>query len=64
MKIHDAYTFLPDGRPMVPPEVTRGVIYIIRNPLDVTVSFAHHSRRSIDYMVCRLAENGHSSWSQ
>jgi len=42
-KVHDAYTLLPDGRPLIPPEATAGVLYFIRNPLDVTVSFAHHS---------------------
>lgn len=43
LKVHDAYTFLPDGRPMFPPEVTIGALYFVRNPLDVCVSYAHHS---------------------
>lgn len=42
-KIHDAYTFLPDGRPLIPPEATACALYFVRNPLDVAVSFAHHS---------------------
>lgn len=42
-KIHDAYTFLPDGRPLIPPEATACALYFVRNPLDVCVSFAHHS---------------------
>lgn len=41
-KAHDAYTFLPDGQPLFPPEVTERVIYLVRNPLDVCVSYAHH----------------------
>jgi hypothetical protein len=41
-KIHDAYTFLPDGRPLVPPAATQCALYFVRNPLDVCVSFAHH----------------------
>jgi hypothetical protein len=28
---------------LFPPEATAGVIYLIRNPLDVCVSYAHHS---------------------
>jgi hypothetical protein len=56
LKIHDAYTFLDDGRPLVPPEATRGVIYIIRNPLDVAVSFAHHMDASIDKAIERMAD--------
>jgi hypothetical protein len=42
-KIHDAYTFLPDGRPLVPPEATACALYFVRNPLDVAVSLAHHN---------------------
>jgi aryl sulfotransferase len=41
-KVHDAYTFLPDGRPLFPLEATSAVLYFIRNPLDVCVSSAHH----------------------
>jgi hypothetical protein len=46
LKVHDAYTFLPDGRPLFPPEATEAVLYFIRNPLDVCISYAHHSGRS------------------
>lgn len=41
-KVHDAYTFLPDGSPLIPPAATECALYFIRNPLDVAVSFAHH----------------------
>jgi aryl sulfotransferase len=54
LKIHDAYTYVDKGRPLVPPEVTHGVIYIIRNPMDVAVSFANHSGFSIDESIERL----------
>jgi aryl sulfotransferase len=50
-KIHDAWTRLPDGEPLVPADVTRAVIYIIRNPMDVAVSFAHHLHTSIDKAI-------------
>jgi hypothetical protein len=36
---------------MFPPEITRGVIYFVRNPLDVAVSFAHHLNLSIDKTI-------------
>jgi hypothetical protein len=42
-KVHDAHSHLPDGRPMFPPEATRAVLYVVRNPLDVCVSFSHHN---------------------
>jgi hypothetical protein len=50
-KIHDAWIRLPNGEPLVPADVTRAVIYIIRNPLDVAVSFAHHLHSSIDKTI-------------
>lgn len=42
-KVHDAYTLLPDGRPLFPAQATRAVLYLVRNPLDVCVSFSYHS---------------------
>jgi hypothetical protein len=41
-KVHDAYTYLPDGKSLFPPEATAAALYLIRNPLDVCVSYAHH----------------------
>jgi aryl sulfotransferase len=55
-KIHDAYTMVDGGGPLVPPEVTRGAIYIIRNPLDVVISFANHLGAPIDRAVKRMAD--------
>ena len=40
-KIHDAYTVMPSGEPLIPARATRAVVYILRNPLDVCVSWAH-----------------------
>jgi hypothetical protein len=56
LKIHDAYTFLDHSSPLVPPEATRGAIYIIRSPLDVAVSFANHLDATLDKAVERMAE--------
>lgn len=53
-KIHDAYTYLPEGEPLIPPEATRGALYIVRNPLDVAISFAHHSHCSIDQSIMNM----------
>ncbi len=43
MKVHDAYTLVNGKMPLFPKTASLGAIYIIRNPLDVAVSFAHHS---------------------
>ncbi len=42
IKAHDAFRVAPGGEPLFPGDCSRGVIYIVRNPLDVAISFAHH----------------------
>ncbi len=56
LKTHDAYTITSAGEPWVPSDATRGAIYIVRNPLDVAVSFAHHIRKPIGAAIERMAE--------
>lgn len=56
MKIHDAWSRTPSGEPLVPPEATLGVIYVVRNPLDVAVSLAHHAGMSIDRAIEAMAD--------
>lgn len=50
VKTHSAITQL-EGVPTILPEVTDGAVYIIRNPLDVAVSYAHHLAISYDEAV-------------
>ena len=50
-KIHDAYIYMNDEAPLVPYEGSLGVLYFIRNPLDIAISFAHHSNISIDQSI-------------
>jgi hypothetical protein len=55
-KVHDARTVLPNGQPLFPLEATAGAIYLIRNPLDVCVSYGHHSGQSgFDGIIARMA---------
>ncbi len=63
-KVHDAYRLLPDGRPLFPPEITKAVIYFIRNPLDVAISFAHHSATTIDRMIDGMNNPGYTFCSK
>ena len=44
----------PKGGPRFGPIGTAGVIYLVRNPLDVAVSYAHHMQASIDQTVRRM----------
>lgn len=55
-KIHDAYTLTPDGEPLVSREATLGAVYLVRNPLDVAPSFAHHLGRDIDHAIARMGD--------
>jgi aryl sulfotransferase len=55
MKIHDAYTLTATGEPLVSPRATRGALYFLRNPLDVCVSFAHHSACDVEPLICAMA---------
>jgi aryl sulfotransferase len=54
-KVHDAYTYGEDGRPLLAAAGSRA-IYLIRNPLDVAVSFADHLGYSIKETINRMAD--------
>ena len=56
MKVHDACTSNDKNIPLFPKEATAGAIYIIRNPLDVVVSFADHSGWDYDKAILRMAD--------
>ena len=56
MKVHDAYTSNDKNIPLFPGKATAGAIYIIRNPLDVVISFAHHSGWDYDKAILRMAD--------
>lgn len=47
MKVHDAQDRLPDGQWLFPPEASHAAIYLIRNPLDVAVSYAFHAGKPV-----------------
>lgn len=56
-KVHDAYTYLEDGRPLLGNPEGQAAIYFVRNPLDVAVSFAHHSgKEEIDDTIKNMAD--------
>jgi hypothetical protein len=47
-KVHDAYTLNVNGKPIFPEEVSKSVVYFVRNPLDVCVSYANHSAGKVE----------------
>jgi aryl sulfotransferase len=55
-KAHDAYTRTRSGEPLFPPDATRSAVYIVRNPLDVSVSYAHHQGSDLDSVIDQMAD--------
>jgi hypothetical protein len=70
LKVHKSLTFAsPDsvfvkthnylgeweGVPLVNMEVTAGAIYVLRNPLDVVISFSHHFGVGLDDAITQMA---------
>ena len=53
VKVHDACVRTPAG-PLFPRAATAGAIYLVRNPLDVAPSYAHHAHWSIERTVAEL----------
>jgi hypothetical protein len=50
-KIHDAYTFNSAAYPIFPAQASAGAIYLIRNPLDIAVSLAHHLGKPVEESI-------------
>jgi hypothetical protein len=50
IKTHNALVE-EDGHPLISLDLTAGAIYVVRNPLDVVISFSHHNRTTIDNMI-------------
>ena len=53
-KAHDAYTFLPDGQPLMGRSPDFSAIYILRDPWDVAVSMTHHFSCSLEEAINKL----------
>lgn len=55
LKTHLALARVEDF-PTINLEMTLAAIYIVRNPLDVAISYSHHSNCSIDLIIERMAD--------
>lgn len=51
LKAHHAYAVLADGTPIFPPAATAGVVYVVRHPFDVAVSYASAAAATLDRIV-------------
>jgi aryl sulfotransferase len=55
-KVHDRYWHTPGGQPVFPATLTRLAVYLVRDPRDVAVSFAHHRGSSVDQIIALMAD--------
>jgi len=60
IKVHDAWKLTDRGESLFPDDVTEGVVYILRNPLDIVASYAHHSGFNIEKTVECLCDPSNS----
>ncbi len=56
VKTHNAIAFLDDV-PTITPEATAGAIYVMRNPLDLVISYAHHFGIGIERAIEAFASD-------
>lgn len=56
LKVHDAFVRTVDAVPIMSKRATAGAVYLVRNPLDVAVSFSHHSAQSVADIVTHMAD--------
>lgn len=55
-KIHDACLRTDDATWLINADATAGALYLVRNPLDVAISYAHHESCSIDAAIAKMAD--------
>lgn len=55
LKTHCANAVI-DRVPMIPLQVTKGVVYLVRDPRDVAVSFSEHMGIAIDEAIDKMAD--------
>ena len=56
-KTHSQYLVGPGGHALFPAEATAGAICIVRNPVDVVPSYAHHEGKTFDEIIGMLADD-------
>ncbi len=60
-KTHDAFTDQITNRPAFSRKTSRCGLYFVRNPLDIVVSFSHHSSIGLDETIAFM--NNPNAWS-
>jgi aryl sulfotransferase len=55
-KVHDGWFAGPSGEPIVSTAATRAAVYMVRDPRDVAVSYAHHAGKTLEWACRRLGD--------
>ncbi len=55
-KTHERFPRLPDGAPLYAEPTFSGAVCMVRNPLDVAVSYAHHLQCDLDRAVATMGD--------
>ncbi|MEZ0243714.1 MAG: sulfotransferase domain-containing protein [Sphingomonas sp.] len=58
IKVHDAWRRTVSGEPVHDPALTRAAIYVVRDPRDVALSWAHFMGRSVDWAIDFMNDPG------
>ena len=64
VKTHEAWMRNSLGEPIFPEEITKGVLYLIRNPLDIAISYAHHNNEPVDRTISGINNEVYSICEQ
>lgn len=56
LKVHEAFRTLPSGEPLFPPDASRGVVCLVRNPLDIAVSYSRHRDEDLDATIAFMLD--------
>lgn len=64
IKVHDGYHLNDDGKPIFPEDISAGVLYLVRNPIDVAVSYAHHNHTTIKKVVSYMINSNYAANSK
>ena len=54
LKVHDAWKNTSSGESMFPAAITKAVVYFIKNPLDIAISFSYHLAQDIDSTIQKI----------
>ncbi len=55
-KLHDRYWHTPAGAAVFPAAISRAAVYMVRDPRDVAVSYAHHRGCPVDTIITMMAD--------